>query len=151
MKIITKINCSKLCRTIEGKKRQELYLAPEKKVSLHSTMKNLCLQERDANIKCKVFRFELPSHKTVRPSSQQEYATSFTRARACCSSRDRLILTTSSYDAKTPDERSCLRSSFTRSDAVQKMLSGFPNSLQHRRSKKRERLQTKRQKYVWIS
>ena len=30
------------------------------------------------------------------------------------------------------------------SDAVQKMLSGFPNSLQHRRSKKRERLQTKR-------
>ena len=29
------------------------------------------------------------------------------------------------------------------SDAVEKMLSGFPNSLQHRRSKKRERLQTK--------
>ena len=89
-------------------------------------------------------QFVSNSHKTVRPSSQQEYATSFTRAPACCSSRDRLILTTSSYDAKTPDERSCLRSSFTRSDAVEKMLSGFPNSLQHRRSKKRERLQTKR-------
>ena len=47
--------------------------------------------------------------KNVRTSSQEEYATSSTRAPACCSSRDRLILTTSSYDAKTPmSDRVCV-------------------------------------------